>query len=108
MYDVQELPDIMFPLKFTTIDHYQWEYNDKKAKLLHEKYIKGYFMQDGILIHWQLTKKNSDSIETSKICNTLVTCVYHPSCTGSYRGDKFPIFILEQHKRRQTKGIKKV
>ena len=43
MYDVEGLKNGTIPLKFTTLDHDQWEDLGIKAKLLSKKYEKGYF-----------------------------------------------------------------
>ena len=52
MYDIEELPHGMLPLKFTTIDHYQQEDHVIRAKLLCAKYKKFIFMEAGILLYW--------------------------------------------------------
>ena len=38
LYDVEEIPNGTLPLKFPTINYYQWEYPGIKSKLKSEKY----------------------------------------------------------------------
>ena len=52
IYDVEELPDGTFTLKFITIDHYQMENPVIQAKLLCEKIEKNLFVEAGIILHW--------------------------------------------------------
>ena len=44
MYDVEELPNGTFPIKFTTINHYKQEYPGIKSKLPSTNYWKGSFL----------------------------------------------------------------
>ena len=52
IYHVEELMNGEFPLKFTTINHYQWEYLSIKARLKIAKYKKDLFAEAGILLTW--------------------------------------------------------
>ena len=50
MYDLEELLNGKFLLKFTTIDHYQREDPGMKDKLKSAKYKKNPFAEAGILL----------------------------------------------------------
>ena len=53
IYDVEEISYGIFPLKFTTIDHYQQEDPDIQANFLCAKYFKKViFVESRILLQW--------------------------------------------------------
>ena len=52
MYNKEELLNGTLPLKFTAINHYQWEDPVIKAKLRSTKYKNDFFAEAGILLIW--------------------------------------------------------
>ena len=52
MYDVEGLKNGTIPLKFTTLDHDQWEDLGIKAKLLSKNTKKDIFAEGGTLLIW--------------------------------------------------------
>ena len=74
--DIEELPEVVFPITLQIIYIFKWKYPGLIAKLKCAKYKTDFFGRQEYYPDLNMQVLNSYSTEISKICGSLVSHLY--------------------------------
>ena len=97
LYNIDEIPDVTFPLSFKIIDRYQQEDPLLFGKINSSSYQKGYFRRGRNSIKLVTYKIKYSFHRNSRILVGMVPHVSPSLRTGSNRGDDSPKFVRDRH-----------